>query len=87
MNTELNKVLEQLGFEVRDQDRVISGVIVNSQYGFATKIDTKAKTVGLTFTHNILERNLLSYQCFENAEELKKLFLNNEIFTSYYQKI
>ncbi len=87
MNADINKVLEDFGFEVRDQERVVSGIIVNSKYGFATRIDTKAKTVGLTMTHDILERSLLSFQKFENADELKKLFLNNCIFMRSYQEI
>ena len=87
MNTGIIKVLEDLGFEVKDFDRVISGMIVNSKYGFATKIDTKGKTVGLTFTHDILERSLLSFQTFSDENELKKLFLDNKIFVSHYQEI
>jgi hypothetical protein len=87
MNADIVKVLEDLGFEVRDQERVISGVITKSKYGFVTIIDRNQKLVNLTFTHDILQRSLLSFQKFENVDELKKILLDNQIFTSHYQEI
>ena len=83
MNTDLITTVTDLGFSTIDSERVVSGVIVNADYSFRLFIDTKAKTFNLTIIHDVLERDLLSFQGFSDVDELKRIILNNHIFTRH----
>ena len=84
MVNEVIVVLQDLGFETQDYERIVQGIMVlKNDIGFTVSVDIKSKTVDLTHSHLFVSGFLLKRQVYLSASDLKDMLLRNKVFTHY----
>ena len=88
MGDEIVAILQDLGFETQNNERVVQGVIVlKNDIGFTIFIDVKSKIVELSHSHLFVSGFLLKRQRYSSPLDLKDMLMKNEVFTHYVSSI